>query len=226
MRNRLTFVPRDGLLLAGWVFADLLLGMMVIFMVSIRGEPVPATTLPSSEPTAAIPPSSTATLAPTITPFQTATAQAETATPAFTATPQPTQAPAVSTLPVKFTVRVSNAQAFIDGDQRLRQSVIDQIQTALKQRNISISNGTRIGIVLTFGVSPSTQNFDEGNKISRIINDELLCVVDPIMFPTSDGLCPSQSKERKYPAESFHNVNRDPAMRGSAEIWLYLFVRD
>src|SRR5450755_2237861 len=55
----------DTILLGGWLFADLLLGLMIIFLVSAQGVPQVTATVPTPTPPA--------TIAPTPTPIPPAT---------------------------------------------------------------------------------------------------------------------------------------------------------
>lgn len=73
---------QDATALAGWLFADLLLGLSMIFLVSApistRPEPTPvsaarATALPTPAPSATAPPTATPTPLPAPTPVPTAT---------------------------------------------------------------------------------------------------------------------------------------------------------
>lgn len=84
---------RDTIALAGWLFADLLLGLGLLFFVAeSKGTPPPPTPTTTATPTLTLTPTRTYTSSPTVTRYPTNTPY-PTFTPIFTYTPYPTFTP-------------------------------------------------------------------------------------------------------------------------------------
>jgi len=183
MRNRLPKKRlQDTMVLSGWVFADLLLGLMMIFLVTARGAP------PS---TPSIPPTDTPT--PTPTPTHTSTPAvtgSDSPTPTWTRTHTPTPTlsrPTDSPIPPTNTPQVSISQKSIefsfsvDYDKLLNSAERDAefervkgtVNSLLKSR---FNERQRAGIVLTFAGGPKS---NEDSQIARAVNGWL-----PAQMPT------------------------------------------
>lgn len=143
------FQPHDTVLLSGWVFADLLLGLMVIFLVSLPGNPESIIIQVSTTPTL--------TSTPTLTPVPTQTARPE-------VTPVPT------------VILTPTPQKIIALSQKEITIIIDSISDLNEIRNkinkvIAGKNNIRVGLVLTSGYGGA--NASRGHTIAKSLNDSL-----------------------------------------------------
>jgi hypothetical protein len=152
----------DTMLLTGWLFADLLLGLMMIFLVSLTGVP----SLPKGEGTGAAThtPTATATHTPTATATDTPTVAptSDTSAPVVTAPPlTPTPAIGLSTVPITLTLQIEEQQIdnFLQGGEEqvalIRQQLENQVQDG--------AGTDKFGFVLIFGHSGSPA---EGNLLA------------------------------------------------------------
>lgn len=171
----------DTMMLSGWVFADLLLGLMMIFLVTARGAP-PSPTSPAP-PTETPTPTRTSTITPTVLILGTPAAtlpRTNTPTPTpsriSTSPVAPTNTPQVSisqkSIEFSFTVdydRLLDSQETEAEFERIRTTVNDLLQSRFNARQ-------RAGIVLTFAGGP---NSNENSRIARAINEWL-----PEQMPT------------------------------------------
>ena len=138
--------PRDTVLIGGWVFADLLLALaMLFFAVNTRGTlPPPPPPPPTGTPTVTMTSTATPTTTPTATPTRTPTAtpvptQTRTPAPTATATPTPTPVPqlVIARDPCEVTVALPvNRQ---------------EAEARLRERLGRFPDGQKAGLVLTFG---------------------------------------------------------------------------
>jgi hypothetical protein len=165
---------RDMVLLGGWLFADLLLGLMMIFLISIKGGTLPPPTIPPGcgTPTAtplvatatqlsgtngqtgyvagnASKPTPTPTVCPTFTP---------------TFTPTPTQTPTNCGLdnrpPVDLPhITVSNIGALESGDSTAQANFNAQVKAAFAAYPNKIA-----GLVEIFGGDP---NVNVGQQVAK-----------------------------------------------------------
>lgn len=127
---------RDTTLLSGWLFADLLLGLTMIFLVA-----APPNKITPPRPT----PTPTATVTPTWTPVPPPTA---TSTP----TPPPTATPTIIPSPTPVVLEQESEEIYLTNDndkEKIRVQLRPQLQPY---------QGRRAGFVLIFGFSsnPST----------------------------------------------------------------------
>lgn len=201
MRGRSGF--RDTYSLGGWLFADLMLALMVLFLASntVSGVSMP---IPTSTPTATNTPTATTTptatqvpgRAPTSTPTPTATLSATaTATATSTATATATAPPCQLTLVLRkheLTV-AGNSDGSGPSAARLRQA-------------FAPFRRERLGLLLTFGhaATPSA-----GETLAATVNSELA------------GLLPSLFTPQTI-RESYHYI--DPASPGTVDFNAYFFA--
>lgn len=165
----------DPLGIVGWLFADLLLGLTALFMVSTSGMPVEAlvgpptptvTPTPTATPTPTVAPTATPTSTPTLTPTATPTV-----TPTATATATPTSTPTPpachpTVLLVEHDFSVGHAPGGgIPADDALRQAFAPY-------------QGQIAGIVLTF---VHAQTIADGHDLADQVNGRLRAIL-PSMF--------------------------------------------
>ncbi len=185
MRRKIA--PRDTLSLAGWIFADLMLGLaMMFFAISSVGTYTPAKAeeaLPTStttpRPTNTARPTSTATPRPTNTARPTSTA---TPRPTSTATPRPTQggpsqtatasalvAAAATATPTpgvcQATVVLVKNEINIERAPGAREPSVEQIRAAFEP-----FRDRRAGLVLTFGHAGDPNS---GETLAKRVNEVL-----------------------------------------------------
>lgn len=198
---------RDTMLLSGWLFADLLLGLMIIFLVSTPGSPpVPTPTVtpsptptstptvtPSPSPLPTVTPSPTPTSSPTVTPSP---------TPLPTITPSPLPILSLNQQPEKFEFR-ADVSGLLNGNptelDRLRQEI---------RGTMSRLTGQRAGIILTFGTAsdPGT-----ATSLSRAFN--------ALMRDTLPGTIDNNTVLR-----DFITLNTAQERQGTIEVEVYLFL--
>lgn len=186
---------RDTMSLSGWLYADLLLGLAMLFFVFNTVGVEPPAELDSPRPT----PTASPTLTPTLTP--TAFAEAtKTPTPRPTNTPVPPNV--LSPEAFEFSFRV-NADRLLQGDKSEQDRVRQEIRSALNQ----YVGKRKAGFVLTFGTS---NVLDEGTRLSREMN-RLLVEVLPEVFDTSVR-------------RDFLQFSNDRALRGQIKVEIYFFT--
>ncbi len=196
--------PQDGVMLAGWVFADLLLGLMLIFMAAQHGEtPSSATRIP--DPTRTPTPTATSTTAPTPTPRPTSTTQdsrLSTATPILpTPTPRP---PSLSRNRVEITIELPSGLS-VESSAAEKSAFRQKLQRALLDQKFDV-NQSRAGILLAFGGAPR-DNPNAGNKAAERMN-----VLLADLFPRAFG---------GSAVEAFHDFGISV---GSVTMWVYEIV--
>lgn len=167
-------VIRDTFSIAGWLFADLLLGLAMLFLVF--------NTVGSS---AALIPTPTVTRTPTLLP----TTTANVTTPVVlspTATPQPTRTPTLPPAPTEQIGLDTEAYQCVftldpDGLYNDRPTVISQMRAHF-DRCFESKIGTRVaGAVITLGYHSSTNS---GYSLATRVNQELAATY-PEMFTGS-----------------------------------------
>lgn len=185
--------PSDGLTLAGWVFADLLLGLMVIFMVMQRGD------LPESiqTPTPTFSPTQTGTPV-TLTPTPT-TRPTATSTPTRTPIPTPLRPPSLNTKPVNL--------RFVG--RKTDESLKEQIVAKLRENNNAKS--LRAGLVLTSGGANSNAP-GQGDADARVFNKRLIDLMPEIFNIDQNG---GWTVMKEY-----HDLRFSP---GTTEIEIYIY---
>ena len=133
---------RDTTMLSGWLFADLLLGLMMIFLVAAPPAELPP--LPTT-PTATATPTNTPTLTPT--PTLTAT---PTNTPVPTVAPTPAPRIVLSREPRRYLFENINVAVLLSRNSQARQNERDRLIAEIKSK-LQPLQGKQAGIVLTFG---------------------------------------------------------------------------
>ncbi len=159
-------------LLSGWLFADLLLGLAMLFLVASPGAPaVPTPTpTPTLTPTSTPTPRPTSTLTPTLTPTPTSTP-----TEVIPPTPVPTR-PGVELAPREATL-VTNADVLLGPDGPAKDAERLQLRQQIWSQYQSLSN-RRAGFVISFGNHP---NYIKGNQLSEEVA-KLLQETVPTLF--------------------------------------------
>lgn len=171
LRKRSRSNRTSVIMLAGWVFADIFLGLMMIFMISSTQNPLPAGANSGAATPNASDIAATSVAARALTPIALpSNTPSPTATPPPpTATPRPGES--VSLKPVEFSV-VVNADRLLGADApgraSERASVAQQVRAVFAKG--VISSNQIAGLVLTFGGSPSTS---EGPALAKAVNDVL-----------------------------------------------------
>jgi hypothetical protein len=194
----------DAMRLGGWLFADLLLALAVIFLASGQGSAKPGQALrvtlslastPASTPTPTpMPPTSTSAPNPTPTP----TATAAVFVIVETAAPQAS----ISHQPVELVIQ-TRADALLAGQADELARVKAAIQAAAREAGLE----RRAGIVLTFGTSPSP---GEGSQLAARVN-QVLPEALPAVF---EGAA----------VRTFHQINQDPGKRGEVLLEVYILL--
>ena len=188
----------EGIGIAGWLFADLMLVLALVFVVVGRGDDEAEAVAPTPTPTV----TATATATPTPTPTPTPTA-----TPTATPTPAPTPTPTPTPTPPPAPECVSQADPDIAFDQiivnspnniasweniiggRIRTGVtVGEMDTAFDEGEIDErgvlqylqdkrTEGFQIAVIQTF----SDDGFSIGGstKLSREINKVFFCSFEP-----------------------------------------------
>jgi hypothetical protein len=147
----------DGGLLAGWLFADLLLALFVVFLGAQGGAALGA--LPKD--------SGSSTGGASATPTSTTTTEVATTT---TTAPPPAKPAGVETTPYKFEVQTNEAALTgPDGPAKdaERQRIADEVITKLRADG---RIDRRAGFVLTFGVNPTV---GQGQVLAAAFNETL-----------------------------------------------------
>jgi len=177
----------DTTLIVGWLFADLLLGLMIIFLVAIPGTPGALVTPERRDPTRearilALTQTARALPSPTIsrTPLQTPT-PSRTPTPSPTPTPSrtPTPSPTPTTIPIRTLEQRSVEFVFqvaVGPFSRRDRAETNRVREAIR-RDLASLKGKKAGFVLTFSRAPQRI----ATELSRTMN-ELLRETLPDIF--------------------------------------------
>lgn len=210
--------------LSGWLFADLLLGIAMLFLASTPGAPLRLTPVPTVTPTPTATPTATATTtpAPTNTPSATLTPTATpTLTPTSTPTLTPTPAQVLDQQAFKMGGEASDDAALfkVDADKLLRGNAAareqerERIRAYLHLIFDPLVGKRKAGFVLTFGTSPDGA---EGNQLALEVNKLL------IEEPTQPG---QPSLKLLFGGAIFRNYHilaeNQPARRGDIEMEIY-----
>ncbi len=180
------FLPfNNTVALAGWIFADLMLGLAVLFFAAntVGSLPPSPTPLPPPTPTATPIPTATPTPSPTMAPSPT---PSPTPPPTPSPTPSPTPPPTPTPTPVCLPVISPDALAFTltvdsqgllrrdaSAEDQLRQAFRAELSRALAARQKGEAyEAVQIGVILTFGSSPLGDN-SRGVNVARRVNDVL-----------------------------------------------------
>lgn len=206
----------DLVWLSGWVFADLLLGLFVIFLVSSRGgSPEELAAIPLPTPTFTSTATRTATPMSTWTPFPTLV-PLPTYTPFPTLRPTVTAVPALSVgldpSPYKITLRTDPA-LFLSGDNSSRRAAEDiyrkQLHACLDQ-----AAGTRIGMAIASGYNQRDDNGQEMAKRSLSIMREEFRDISGSTQLFSEAL-----------VRDLHVISNDPYLNGMVIVEVF-FLSD
>lgn len=136
-------IGRSTVILAGWLFADLAVGLVIILLATATDMPPPA-------PAAALPsPNASPTAAPSPTPA-----------------PEPALQRGMEDEPVVFRVR-SDAGALLRGEKGEVRRVADAIRKQLRPYEKA---NRKVGFVLTWGAS---RDASEGVALARVANELL-----------------------------------------------------
>jgi hypothetical protein len=222
--------PRtDATLIVGWLFADLLLGLMVIFMVAIPGasgamvmpqrpDPTREARIAALTATArvlarSVTPTPSVTTTPSRTPTPSVTTTpSRTPTPSVTTTPSPTPQPSATATPVplrlleqvpvehEFQVAVG---PFLNGDRTTIARLADEIRS-----KFAGSRQRKAGFVLTYGVASDSS---VGTRLSRRFN-ELLRTTMPELVDDATVM------------RDFISLDRQPDRQGVIEIEVFLYT--
>lgn len=213
--------------LAGWLFADLLLAIGLLFLVTQTGgkgttalfatPSVTETVLPSS---ALVTPSYTTTpplrntlnTTPTIRTTLAKTTLANlSSTPTAAPTVVPTQVPTPiqglqeerKTISIRF-----DANVLLGPDGETKAQALAQLRDELDQAFASY-RGQKAAIVLTFGgaMDGTSSDYVQGQQLAKVVNEQLP-LVDPSMFTVTA-------------TEELHDLN-DPL--GTAYLWVWFFI--
>lgn len=202
--------PRDLVWLSGWVFADLMLGLFVIFLVSSRGgSPEELAAIPTSTPTFTLTVTRTATPIATWTPFPTLV-------PLPTYTPFPTLRPTITAIPA-LSIGLDQTPYYVtlrtDPTLFLSTSISDK-QTADKQFRDQIHScldqaaGSKAGLVLATGYNPDATNGHAfAKRVISLLSDEIRDVFGGTV------------------QKDFHALSDDPYFNGMVTLEIY-FVAD
>jgi hypothetical protein len=198
--------------LAGWLFADLLLGLAMLFFVfnTVGDAPTPEptaiitltlTATPSSTPSYLETPTRTPTVTgtPTSTPVATAT---------LTRSPVPTPISGLKPQAELLIFKI-DASGLLRGNLDQRRIVEDRIR-----QHFSVYKGAqRAGIVLTFGTSSNPQ---EGNDLAAKVNAIMREVLPEVFVP--------KGRPGETAFEDFHAISTVPSQRGEIEVRVYLLL--
>lgn len=146
--------------LVGWLFADMLLGLMMIFLMaapSVKLEPTPT---PTNGPTPTL--QATATPGPTSTPRPTST-------PGPTQTPGPAPEIGLSLTPIEFEI------PYTEDEATLRMNLQREVDAVFGD-----VAGARAGLIQSFGMD-EFQNSNSATARSRRIN-QILAELRPDVF--------------------------------------------
>lgn len=217
----------EGIGIAGWLFADLMLVLALVFVVVGRGDDEAEAVAPTVTPTV----TATATATPTATPTPTPT-PTPTATP--TATPTPTPTPTATPTPVNECVsqadpdiafdqiivnspnNVASWKNIIDGeirtgvtvaemDKSYERSEIDgrSVLDYLQDKQVA---GFRIAVIQTFSWTGILRDVSGSTALSRRINEAFFC-----SFAPQPNMCEGHAVETYEFLDFFVN--------GSEETW-------
>lgn len=155
MKRRLS--PPDTVSLAGWLFADLLLGLAMIFFVfnTVGSQPAPTPTpvMITETPTAS--PTSTATPTPIPTPIGTLVA---------------IPGPALEQTPVT-TILTTNIHALLGPEGQAKDAERARVRAQIREYFGEFVGLKAAGMVLTFGRSP---DWREGARLAAEVNSLLV----------------------------------------------------
>ena len=197
--------------LAGWLLADLLLGLAMLFFVfnTVGPEPAEPTATPTNTPT--VTPTVTLTATPTVTPRGTPTVT-PTATPTVTSIPSPTPTPVQSGLDLEAEERIikTNADILLGSDDLAKEQERTRIQQLIRDEFEEEYDGKgRAGFVLIWGYAPT---ISEGNRLAAEVNQ----LLEPALENVFKG---SARKELHWVITS-----QDDTQRGDVGLEVYFLL--
>jgi len=193
-------MQRKTVPIAGWLFADLLLGLAMLFITSMVGVQ-----MVTSSPT--VSPSATSSLTPTLTSTLTPTIAAPRGTPSATPVP-PTSTPLSGLNPTPFVVTLRLNPVLVPGlvsaSDSDKKRALDQLRDQIKSCFSQVDQSAKGAMVLSFGKNPKDEN---GNKLAVEVNN-LLPTVYPTMFANAAR-------------RDFHTTDGDPTHNGNVRMEIY-----
>jgi hypothetical protein len=207
--------PTDTVLISGWVYADLLLGLMILFLVSTKGVD-PATLVPTFTPTPTATSTATASPSPTSTAYRILGATlTPSMTPSPTATLTPTATPTVPSVGVNRTaytvvlrINPDLLPALFAGDAKIRQQVQEQLKAQGQACFGPFAGKAKAGFLLAFGGNPTP---GRGNELARLAA-ELLKQQYPDLFTG--------------PVRNYHAITTNPYENGTIELQTFFMIQD
>lgn len=180
---------QDTIALAGWLMADLLLGIAMLFFVfNTVGEVEPSPTpSPTSTPTVPIIPGPTDTPTPTSTPTLTSTSTptlTPTSTPTLTPTPQE-DSPPLDLNPTVLKLNV-NMEAFLTNNFVVNntESIINDVMAQLEKEG---KQGRQAGYILAFGHMSADMPARDGFNAYEQGQELAKAVVELLKLPEEEG---------------------------------------
>jgi hypothetical protein len=209
MRQRSGF--RDTFSLGGWLFADLMLALMVLFLASntVTGPIAPlATSTATATPSPTVTATPTATLTDTGTPITGRTATftptstpTHTNTPTATATFTATRTPSPTSIPCQLTLVLRKHAFTVAGSGNGNGPSASQLRKAFAP-----FHGQRLGLLLTFGHESEPA---QGEALASSVNKQLASLLPDLFTPATIR-------------ESYHYI--DTANPGSVDFNAYFFA--
>jgi hypothetical protein len=198
--------PRETVLLGGWIFADLMLALaMLFFSANTRGVIPPPTSTVTSTPTS----TTTSTLTPTITSTATQTPiYSPTATPSRTPSPTVTPTATFTPTPVRLQV-IEKTQCTVDLTQNQWLDP-NQLRAGIQQQCPGKA-GKKAGLVLTFGKAVVN---DQGVGIARQVNQAL---------PAAD---PDTFGDASFQAMFYELSPGQAGDTGGVQLWIFYYTTE
>jgi hypothetical protein len=213
MRQRSGF--RDTFSLGGWLFADLMLALMVLFLASntVTGPIAPLSTSTATEtasPTVTATPTASFTATPTSTntpvagrtaTFTVTATPTRTNTPTATATSTATRTPSPTSVPCQLTLVLRKHAFTVAGSGDGNGPSAAQLRKAFAP-----FHGQRLGLLLTFGHEPEPA---QGETLASTVNKQLAALLPDLFTPATIR-------------ESYHYI--DTENTGSVDFNAYFFA--
>lgn len=198
-------MQRKTVPIAGWLFADLLLGLAMLFITSMVGlipPPLSATWTPTLSRTAT--PTATLTTIP-----RTGTPGGQIGVPTPTLTPTPTPGFGLNSTPFTVTWRVDPAlmpSIAANPNSPAVAAARDQLAQQVRECFQKFSGKARAGIVLNFGGNPSPTT---GNQLAGILSGVLRRELSTVFSPTQTAF------------KDMHAAENHPLVNGTVETEVY-----
>lgn len=169
---------RDSYMLAGWLFADLMLALALLFFASNTVGTAPEMA-PTPSPTIEVTETPLPTHTPTSTPIPSPTPQptsTPTVEPTTEATPTPSPTPCVEQVSLHDPLNSELKLQFTYGEP----IPVDQVRQAYSE---AFAQGKRAGLVITFGASLDPYDRDPGRQFAEGFNSTLSEDLGPVFTP-------------------------------------------